>query len=420
MTLVGGTLQLICTPKDRTRLERILELLAFAVLSLKLETHLLRDVSCPRPPIEEEEADVESNPTTPTANTPTTLNFPSTSLDLSSLPSEEWPKRPRKLSRRSKFHNKSNSLWGLLLGSPRTTTTPPTSPPPLQSPTAPSFVSNSTSSSASFVSFPSSTDSTTPKPTPRRMKDKLKGIGEGFRFRKQPKAVEAPSPREASDFSVDGDRGWDFLSVGLGIFGAGGSITEDSKPKVGVAVKVKEESEAEPTDRFEKVIRKMQGCILSVSPDGESLLPFYATSSLNSPFAVVYPPPHLLVRLRQQEIAQAEAEALESPPPPPPKPLPSPPPRSPPPTMHRMRSYAAADAHTLALDFATGGDSPTSQRHTRAVSSGTALTASSRATRITLDARAGLASLLTNNNSLGGCFRHQSYAELASPRPHHC
>lgn len=127
---------------------------------------------------------------------------------------------------------------------------------------------------------------------------------------------------------------------------------------------------------------------------------------------MIYPPPHLLVRLRKQEIAQLAAQPPsdewdnEKPPVPP-----MPPPFLSPlgwpcPPVDRLRSYTTVDARALAMGFASGHPLPdpsASGASYGAMSSGT-----SQATRITLDARAGLASLLTNNNSLGGTIRHQS------------
>lgn len=134
----------------------------------------------------------------------------------------------------------------------------------------------------------------------------------------------------------------------------------------------------------------MEKCILSTSPD------------------VIFPPPHLLVRLRQQELAQA---ALLPPQPPldsgvsikplPFRPLPKSIQSS---AGGRLRSYSTIDAQALAIGFASGKDGLADLgKENGSMSS----TTSERVARIALDARAGLASLLTNNNSLAGAVRHQ-------------
>lgn len=282
ITLVGGTFHLTTTPKDRPRLERILEVLAFATLSLKLEVHLLRDVQCPWPPVEEPEV---VGPTTPIEVTP-----PPPPLDSASLPSEQWRTRP-KLSKHVK--HKGINLWSLLSGSHRSPS-PASSPPNSPLVTAPpphttrrdsvAAVSGTESACSSSLSVSSSISSDTPQPTPRRVKDKFRSFGEGLLRRKRKNSTadtttESLGPQSASDSSIDGG-GWDFL--GKGIFSpAAGESHLIGGPQRRDAIE--EEVAEEPADRFERVIKKMEQCILSVSPD------------------VVFPPPHLLVRLRQQE-----------------------------------------------------------------------------------------------------------------------
>lgn len=194
---------------------------------------------------------------------------------------------------------------------------------------------------------------------------------------------------------VDALDAWDYLGgLGLGL-GIGGSAAlqsslETPEPREDGKTESKLTSEKEePAERFQRVIKQMEKCVLSVSPD------------------VVYPPPHLLVRLRKQEIEQLEIERSLPPPKPPvpPKPVPLLSPFSAPsrPFIDRLRSYTPIDAQTLAMGFASG-HAPLPEPGTSTMSSTT-----SRATRITLDARAGLSSLMTNNNSLGGTIRHQGY-----------
>ncbi|KAH9814053.1 hypothetical protein DFH28DRAFT_314435 [Melampsora americana] len=219
--------------------------------------------------------------------------------------------------------------------------------------------------------------------------------------------------------------------------------------------------------RFERVIEKMNRAILSVSPD------------------VVFPPPHLLVRLRQQEIAEISLfasttdvlpqlsdlanpnEARSSP-----QITSASDERSPntitspklsdfnsnrPSPLDRQRSFATADAEVLSNRFADNNSLPNSaewtpirtQKSPQLIpqSPRSALSASNVPTsqpsqnvevvepretapdalhpnlllsqsprprkpleqrKIAVDARAGLASLMTNNSSLDGTLRHQS------------
>ncbi|KAI5475980.1 hypothetical protein MNV49_000539 [Pseudohyphozyma bogoriensis] len=359
--LVGGTFYLTCTQKDFTKLERVLELLAFATLSLKLEAHLLRDTQCPRPRVDD---DVAEESETDTSNTVTPIG--SIHEDQ-----EEFPSEDNSFKKGHRLHWSKGKIWGFLTGSSSGASQSPTSPHTPESPSK----------------------------TPRKVSNKIRdGIKDGFRLRKTRsirRREASSSSRRTGSSSLDLDRldTWDFiggLGLGLGIGNVKtaqeGRILED----VGkIEPEKKKEGEEESTERFQRVILKMERCVLSVSPN------------------VIYPPPHLLVRLRQQEVEQlatAPPVPFKHVPPLPPKPAPflSPLGFSARPPVDRMRSYGTIDAQTLAMDFASGfsaGDAST----TASLSSTT-----SRATRISLDARAGLASLMTNNNSLAGTFRHQS------------
>lgn len=139
----------------------------------------------------------------------------------------------------------------------------------------------------------------------------------------------------------------------------------------------------EPADRFERVMKRMEKAILSISPD------------------VVFPPPHLLVRLRQQEIADSAIETAQLG-------------KGVRPNFDRQRSFAHADAEALSAGFAglsepDGGRSDSLPSNSTPASPATFSKATGAGVRkITVDARAGLASLLTNNSSLDGTIRHQS------------
>ena len=66
------------------------------------------------------------------------------------------------------------------------------------------------------------------------------------------------------------------------------------------------------------------------------------------------------------------------------------------------RPDARLDAQRLALDFASGDSTTPAAPSTTDYG-----LASSSAARIGIDVKTGLASLLTNNNSLSGVIRHQ-------------
>ncbi|GAA5878561.1 hypothetical protein JCM1840_007450 [Sporobolomyces johnsonii] len=410
----GGMFRLTSTPKDLPKLKRILELLAFAVLSLKLESHLLRDISCPRPPPPSEPSspDVDADPEV-VADTSGALD-PSLFLpgafhdDFASFPSEEW--RLRK-SWRTNWSSLGVKSWMQLI-SPR-----PDLPPPniLRRSTRSSLSRAFSAPRTSRSSAPPST--TTPSsPTPstsnsprHKVRDKLRGFGDQLRRRKRRSkgtSLERERPGVSdteAETATDEEKNWDFLGLGLNFGGLGlsglGSLRstdsrEDDERKKSPAstTGMEVEEEKQPALRFEKVIHDLSQFALSISPD------------------VLYPPPHLLFRLRQQELAAAaepEPELFIPPSPSPasrikPHPLLSPDPPFP---SALQRAHAFVSTHSLALDFAGGVTGETASRY---APSERETSNPSTATRITLDVKAGLASLMTNNSSLGGTMRHQA------------
>jgi hypothetical protein len=274
--------------------------------------------------------------------------------------------------RRGKYKWSKINLWSLLVGS-------------------------QDSGSSLERTVTSSSHSTSPEDTPKPIKNRIKSFGQGFRRRKtitrrKSGSVGTSGSRGPSLDFDDIDNGWDFISsLGLGVSTPRVAVSESYASKRSASSTVGEDSivEAkETTERFQKVIQQMEKCILSTSPD------------------VVYPPPHLLVRLRLQEVEQSlvtsSTPAYDSSlTPSNTNPFLSSPPR---PRLDRLRSFPTIDAQTLAIDFASGTQGGILERGSLPA---TISSQSSRATRITLDARAGLASLLTNNNSLGGTIRHQ-------------
>lgn len=363
---VGGTFKVTSLPKDRPRLERLLELLAFATISLRLETYLLEAMACPRLPLPiAEPGTPESNPTTPTAVTmPERPTF-------AQLPSEEWS-----TSQTSRRKRVAKALWGALLGSSR-------QPPPPATASHSTYPSSSSTSSGppSSSTSPPSSDSSTPVPTTRRVKDRIRGFGESFGFRRHRGRGDKNDVLMTAE-----DSGWDFLaSVGLSL-SAPKKVDKESSQLEELAKTPGEgqNEEREPSDRFEKVLKKMSTCILSTSPDGElSMSPCSALPDV-FPLAVLFPPPFLLLRM-----AQSAATARETP-------AAAPSTSLLPPPSNRL------DAHSLALDFTNGHIGPVPLNITPS-----SAPTSSAAARMGIDVKTGLASLLTNNNSLAGVIRHQ-------------
>ncbi|KAJ3289004.1 1-phosphatidylinositol-3-phosphate 5-kinase [Borealophlyctis nickersoniae] len=170
----------------------------------------------------------------------------------------------------------------------------------------------------------------------------------------------APTPLRKAGRSI-----WSWLKGDHGGNGTSGG----GKNSVGV------ESGGESLDssnRFERVIQQIQKTIISASPD------------------VYFPPPHLLVRLRDEEIS------LHSP--------------RPPDKDDRRVSYFAEDVEfhgvpgrggTPKLKGMVGVYS--ALRAEEAVKSNV-----SRSNKISVDSKAGLGYLMTNNNSINGVMKHQS------------
>lgn len=426
----GGTIHLTTFHKDVHKLSRVLELIIFGLLSLKLENHLLRDIGSSRPTIPEEEEGVELDISQPerierTAS-PVEEDDDEESPGVEELiPSEEWFPS---LGHKSKW-SKSN-IWNLIVGSSTSTassspTSSPSSPVESNCPlgrsrgasisTIKSGVSmaSTTTSTKQHASSTSATSSKNVKARIKSITTNIKSVANRKPSSKNRRVGSSSSTGTNSNIgghrrgpsmsiSVPGveeeiENGWDFIG-GLGKIRAEKKKKAKEKKREKEEVSIASQSiekevekpvevEEEPTDRFQKVIKAMEKCILSTSP------------------SVVFPPPHLLVRLRQQEISIISSL-------PPPLPIKSTPTTQVPP-IDRLKSYTTTlDAQALAIGFASGKDSigipatngseVESNFHNDAVSS-----TSSRATRIGLDAKAGLASLLTNNNSLGGTIRHQ-------------
>lgn len=149
------------------------------------------------------------------------------------------------------------------------------------------------------------------------------------------------------------------------------SPTPGQVPSADVAFKTAEmevEDIEKPTERFKRVIERMQQAVLSVSPD------------------VHFPPPSLLETLREQEQEQQSSEVTSIPG----RPL-----------LGRMHSYAGVTSPSMSASSSEG--LPTSSSVPALLSAGAGSTINTpltAATKISIVARAGLASLMTGNNSL--------------------
>lgn len=275
MELLGGALHLTCYHRETTKLSRILELLAFATLSLKLEAHLMRDASCARPLLLEtasevdfgDERDEGSGSHTPIAS----QRVPVDGVDI--LPSEEWSSEGKQGKGKSRWSK--SSIWGILTGHtslseskhplPRTKTATPSNPFP-RSETVESITSLSSASrhkAPSIMSF----DSQAHPLTARNVKERFKE-----RFSKRSRRVGSGSwggPSVGSEYDGMGiENGWDFIGgLGIAVQASGSSVgrqqktglvslrEEDGRHKELPAQKIEKVSEPEVTDRFQIVIK---------------------------------------------------------------------------------------------------------------------------------------------------------------------
>ncbi|GAA5892561.1 uncharacterized protein JCM6883_007398 [Sporobolomyces salmoneus] len=452
---LGGTFKLTTTQKNIPRLERIVEFLAFAVISLRLESVLLEDVGCPRP-----------EPSSPTETTCPSPELHPSSADSTMLENEEVntsaldPKLPgsydfedgeadddwgyAKRSWRSSFSNKGVLAW-MRLANPRAQL--PQSRSLRRSVTLPANdTSPLTLRSISTVPI-HSLDSSSPSPSPDGKRQKVANKRRGIRNQLRDKIgrnkgnllspAGSDDEEEADEVAANLGKATRRNTSMLGLQIAGIDMKSSSwslpwsntsshedvtksdtfKDDASIArteTTTDEGGEKPPPRRFEKVIEDLSRFLLSTSPD------------------VLYPPPHLLFRLRQQEL-EASLDPTPSTPmhlsskPPSPTPLPS---RAfddhgsqsiflnPSSASHfkpsaLQRAHALPSSHSLALNFAEGLPDDNKQvgiEERRTVNTSTA-------TRIGLDAKASLASLSTNNSSVEGVLRHQAMQFLVQVVP---
>ena len=432
---LGGTFRLTTTKKNLPRLERIVEFLAFSVVTLSLEAQLLSDLSCPRPPpISSMTASYPSPPLEATESIEeqeageTSLNdlklpgaYEPDFDDLDEEPDDDWGHTKR--SWRSSFSNKGVLAWMRLANHPRTQLLSPIKSE--RSLRRSSTITSNRQSSRDGSLAGSAPNSPSPSPSAKRGKvaNKLRGFRDQLRGRISG-SDSKPISRDGSDGEdeVPVKRGGNVGMLGLQIAGVnhnqrgGWSLPwsnpeskdnelhvdemKDTASTAGTEVTI--DSERQPPKRFEKVIEDLSNFILSTSPD------------------VCYPPPHLLTSLREKELAASSNSPSVTPlqiPSTPPSPslstpyvLDDPYDRDPifstttrstflnPRISALQRAHALPSSHSLALNFA-GGHEHEPEKLLMPEERRTANT--STATRIALDARAGLASLMTNNSSLG-------------------
>ncbi|TPX35961.1 hypothetical protein SmJEL517_g01689 [Synchytrium microbalum] len=152
-------------------------------------------------------------------------------------------------------------------------------------------------------------------------------------------------------------------------------FAKEGKSRSGTLKSLPEDEHFDISNRFDRVIRQIEKTTLSISPD------------------VQFPPPHLLVRLRDEEAATDEH--------------------------HRPKSYAESDVEPLsdASVFGKRFRSWGKDADRSSVASATTITTQdvkrlSTAIKTSLSSaeKSGLGYLTTNNNSLAGIVQHQSLA----------
>jgi hypothetical protein len=255
---VGGLIHFTATGKDRIKVETALEFLVFATISLTLETGLRRDTAISRPIIEfEEEVEPE-------------IETVETDLALAIVDSRTFtPIDHTFKTHRSRWSTSSN-LWNLFAKKP------------------PSASDLSLRRSTTT----SSTATTSPKSTIRNFFGSAKNLR-----RTRSQRVE-PSSVRSLEVLAKIDRGWSLID---------GLVTNpenEGSRRMGV---VKEElgSTEKGTEKPKKEVKnvtglagvigqRMAGVLLSTSPD------------------VAYAPPHLLVRLSEEEVLDVPVISVQT------------------------------------------------------------------------------------------------------------
>ncbi|GAA5986930.1 hypothetical protein JCM10908_000958 [Rhodotorula pacifica] len=314
----GGTIEVVATAKEATHLPRILEFLVFALLSASLELHLLHTVGHERQrTLEATSRDQQDVATSLAASE--NIEAGATGPDhlvereRSSRQSSPTVSTTSNLPEQSRSRRLRGSWLDLL--APKTST------------------QGGTSSSVVH-------DSSPPVSRARGFRRRFKDLSASIRSRHG-------KTLSAGDFLS-------FVSANLGHAASQDRVLSEEPPSRPPELDESSHNQpkmAEPARRpFDAVVESLASFALSTSPH------------------VTYPPPHLLTRLRQDEL-DADTDSPVS------------------------------GAHAVALDLAS--KSHTSSSLTRP-----------DVPRIGLDAKTGLSSLTTGNTSLAGCIRHQSIEVL--------
>lgn len=272
----GGTFRLTSTPRERVRLERVLELLVFAAITLKLEVSLRHDLACSRPHVEATQS--SSRPSSPPGGdgaaasgdeeNDSHIQLPGAyQLDMrDNATGDAWEIPQRWRSRWSSAG--ANSWLQLVL---------PNRDVGKRKSLRRSSTRYSTTEVAGPPEPPESTTRSSIKHPFGRMRDKAKGLGRRLRERslKDPGVDLHKATTIATSGGVGGggggdERAWDFLGgISRGFFsGTLEAAERDEHPQMAEADPVTPEPQ-----RFEKVVQNLAEFILSVSPSGTPAFP---------------------------------------------------------------------------------------------------------------------------------------------------
>lgn len=377
--LISGTIHLKAPEREWNRIEKILTLIVYAACHLKLEMHLLRDSGCPRPPplpdkvkpAEFEEkpsvhreasdstihAQPTSPPTSPEMHTlspiPQDETFVSSPID--SNPGDEFRSPPKSHGRK---WSRSNLVS--LFFRERTPGEPMNKLKKRLGGRLKMHRTRSLNRKSEDIAR-SSTYPLSPIDEPLRMPGAFAPTDDW--------ELVAPEKRVVVNMArTEEEQAGEILTAPASptISPTLGQVHSNAAPLNTAAMEV--EDADRPNERFKRVIERMQKAALSVSPD------------------VRFPPPSLLSTLREQEKEQQSSEITSIPG----RPL-----------LGRLHSYAGMMSPSMSPVPSEGlpmSSSVPTLLSAKAVS--TVTTPLTATTKISIDARAGLASLMTGNNSL--------------------
>lgn len=368
-----GTIHLKAPEREWNRIEKILTLLIYAACHLKLEVHLLRDSGCPRPPPLPGKEEVSTKPAVTREASDSTIH------------AEPAPKSSPEIEASSPL-----SPIGEFPLSPVTSTSSDE-----ERPAAKSHSKKWSRSGLVSLLFRDRTPAEPVNKLKKRFGGRLKMHRTRSIHRKSEdvaRAEHAMVPKEEplrmpGAFTLDD---WELVAPEKKVVvnmarneeeQAGETLTapgspSDTKPPSPLPtlantaldnIMLHQQVEESAHERFKRVIERMKKAVLSVSPD------------------VHFPPPSLLQSLREQEQQQHTTEGIRMPG----RPL-----------LGRLHSYTGEKSPSMSAGLADG--LPTSASVPALLSSEpvSAAAPNTAATKISIDTRAGLASLMTGNNSL--------------------